>query len=181
MWPFKASRRDPEREASSSDAPPPYRVLMVCMGNICRSPTAEGVLRHKLKAAGLDGRVVVDSCGTHAHWHDGKAPDARAVAHAKQRGYDLSALRARRLVPDDFARHDLILVMDDDNWTAVSEACAPEHRDKVARLGHQGAVPVGEIPDPYYGAAGGFDRVLDLVESACDGLVARLTTELRAR
>lgn len=181
MWPFKASKSDPESDAKSLSENKKIRILMVCMGNICRSPTAEGVLRHKLKAAGLDDRVEVDSCGTHAHWHDGKAPDARSVAHARKRGYDLSALRARRLADADFERHDLILVMDEDNWAAVTERCAPEHHAKLARLGQQGRERVAEIPDPYYGPAGGFDRVLDLVEAACDGLVERLTTELRAR
>jgi protein-tyrosine phosphatase len=180
MWPF-VSRTVPADQPDTPSTEKKFSVLFVCMGNICRSPTAEGVLRHKLKAAGLDDRVAVDSCGTHAHWHEGKGPDPRSLAHAKKRGYDLSALRARRLAEDDFHRHDLILVMDEDNWAAVHDRCAPELRAKLARLGHQGRVQVAEIPDPYYGPAGGFDRVLDLVEAACDGLVERLTTELRNR
>ena len=159
----------------------PYRVLMVCMGNICRSPTAEGVLRHKLKAAGLDGLVEVDSAGTHADWHKGHPPDARSIAHARKRGYDLTALRARMVTAADFESHDLILVMDDDNWAVVQERCLPEHRAKLGRLGDHGRDKAAEIPDPYYGPPGGFDRVLDLVEAACDGLVERLTTEVRKR
>lgn len=129
----------------------PYRVLMVCMGNICRSPTAEGVLRHKLKAAGLDGLVEVDSAGTHADWHKGHPPDPRSVAHARKRGYDLTALRARMVTSADFERHDLILVMDDDNWAVVQERCLPEHRAKLGRLGDHGREKAAEIPDPYYG------------------------------
>ncbi|HEX6705863.1 MAG TPA: low molecular weight protein-tyrosine-phosphatase [Albitalea sp.] len=153
---------------------PPRKVLMVCMGNICRSPTAEGVLRHKLREAGLDELVVVDSAGTHAY-HIGEPPDHRSVKHARKRGYDLSPLRARRVSDADFAHFDLVLAMDWDNFGALEAQCPPEHRAKLRRLSefarrHDSPV----VPDPYYGSAQGFERVLDLIEDACDGLVAHL-------
>jgi protein-tyrosine phosphatase len=152
----------------------PRKVLMVCMGNICRSPTAEGVLRHKLQAAGLHELVVVDSAGTHAY-HVGDPPDHRSVHHAQRRGYDLRPLRARRISPADFEHFDLILAMDWDNFAELEESCPPEHRSKLKRLREFGVrhdSPV--VPDPYYGGATGFERVLDLIEDACDGLIAHL-------
>jgi protein-tyrosine phosphatase len=148
------------------------KVLMVCMGNICRSPTAEGVLRHKLQAAGLHELVVVDSAGTHAY-HVGEPPDHRAVHHAQRRGYDLTPLRARRISAADFENFDLILAMDWDNFAQLEEECPPQHRSKLKRLREFGVRhdnPV--VPDPYYGGANGFERVLDLIEDACDGLIA---------
>jgi protein-tyrosine phosphatase len=151
------------------------RVLMVCMGNICRSPTAEGVLRAKLLAAGLQHRVEVDSAGTHGY-HVREAPDPRAQRHAAQRGYDLSAQRARRVAVDDFERFDHVLAMDGDNLAFLREMAPPASRARLALLmsfAPQPGAP-SEVPDPYYGAAEGFERVLDLVEWACDGLVARL-------
>ena len=159
----------------------PCRVLMVCTGNICRSPTAEVVLRHKLAAAGLDGQVIVTSAGTHAGWHADQAPDARATRHAAQRGYDLSRLRARSVVADDFAAHDLIIAMDEDNFASLQSRCAPEHHPKLGRLAGHGRLGAAEIPDPYFGPPAGFDRVLDLVEDACDGLVAHLLGRLSPR
>jgi protein-tyrosine phosphatase len=148
-------------------------VLMVCMGNICRSPTAEAVLREKLRRAGWHDRVTVDSAGTHA-WHAGAPPDARSVRHAARRGYDLSALRARPVHDHDFERFDLILAMDWDNLSLLEERCPVAHRSKLARLTEYGvrhASPV--VPDPYAGGGADFERVLDLVEDACDGLIAR--------
>jgi len=150
------------------------KVLMVCMGNICRSPTAEGVLRRKLQAAGLEELVVVDSAGTHAY-HVGEPPDHRSVHHARLRGYDLTPLRARRVSDEDFEHFDLILAMDHDNFALLDEQCPPQHRAKLKRLtefARHHDTP--EVPDPYYGAANGFERVLDLIEDACDGLVAHL-------
>lgn len=158
----------------------PYRVLMICMGNICRSPTAHAVLRHKLAQAGLAGEVVVDSAGTHA-WHKGEPPDSRAIRHARLRGYDLSTLRAKGVVEADFEKFDLILAMDDDNLAVLREKCPPEHRTKLARLSEH-AVRMRTstvIPDPYYGGPNGFEHVLDLVEDACDGLVADLAKRIR--
>lgn len=152
------------------------QVLMVCMGNICRSPTAEGVLRHKLQQVGLSERVTVESAGTHGY-HIGEPPDGRAVAHARRRGYDLSPLRARQVEPGDFERFDLILAMDDENLALLQARCPPPHRAKLRRLTEFACryeSPV--VPDPYYCSADGFERVLDLVEDACDGLVEHLRT-----
>jgi protein-tyrosine phosphatase len=146
---------------------------MVCMGNICRSPTAEAVLREKLRRAGLHNRVTVDSAGTHA-WHAGAPPDARSVRHAARRGYDLSGLRARPVQARDFERFDLILAMDWDNLELLEGRCPGEHRGKLARLSQYALrfdSPV--VPDPYAGIGADFDRVLDLIEDACDGLIAQ--------
>lgn len=145
--------------------------MFVCMGNICRSPTAHGVLRHKVREQGLEHLVDMDSAGTH-NYHPGSPPDERSQSHAKQRGYDLSDLRARQITDEDFDRHDLILVMDWDNLALVENVCPPQHRPKVRRLTEfclSSHAPV--VPDPYYGGASGFDNVLDLVEDACEGLL----------
>ncbi|RZL38427.1 MAG: low molecular weight phosphotyrosine protein phosphatase [Rubrivivax sp.] len=148
------------------------RILFFCMGNICRSPTAEGVMRAKLAAAGLD--VEVDSAGTHGY-HIGAPPDERSQQHAWLRGYDLSALRARKLLAEDFERFDLVLAMDADNLAHARSLCPPGQRHRLKLLmdyaPHAGNP---HVPDPYYGGAAGFDEVLDLVEAACDGLVASL-------
>lgn len=151
-----------------------FSVLFVCMGNICRSPTAHGVLRQKLRDARLDGRVHVDSAGTH-NYHPGSPPDPRSQAHAARRGYDLSNLRARAIQAADFVDHDLVLAMDWDNLALLQQRCPPEHAHKLRRLTefcqtHDSPV----VPDPYYGGAGGFEQVLDLVEDACDGLLTDL-------
>lgn len=148
------------------------RVLMVCLGNICRSPTAEAVLRAKLQAAGLAPRVEVDSAGT-GSWHVGDAPDARSQRHASKRGYDLSALRARRVAEDDFHRFDLILAMDEDNLADLKRL-APDgaHRAELRLFAHI------EVPDPYSGGPAGFERVLDLVEVASDTWVEDLARRL---
>ena len=144
------------------------------MGNICRSPTAEAVLRHKLREAGLGQRVTVDSAGTHS-WHGGEPPDPRAIKHAARRGYDLNNLRARVVTAADFERADMILAMDWDNLATLEERCPPEHRPKLGRLTqHARRFPVPVVPDPYQGGPEGFDHVLDLVEDACDGLVEQL-------
>ena len=147
---------------------------MVCMGNICRSPTAEGVLRQKLHDAGLSELVVVDSAGTHAY-HVGEPPDQRSVQHARRRGYDLAKLRARRVSAADFEHFDLVLAMDWDNFALLEEQCPPEHRAKLRRItefARRHDSPV--VPDPYYSGADGFERVLDLIEDACDGLIGHL-------
>lgn len=152
----------------------PYAILFVCMGNICRSPTADGVFRTKLKALGLDESVQVDSAGTH-NYHPGSPPDARSQKHAARRGYDLSDLRARQIHDADFAHFDLILAMDWDNLALVQDLCPPQHQSKVRRLTEfcqQSDSPV--VPDPYYGGDAGFEEVLDLVEDACNGLLVQL-------
>jgi protein-tyrosine phosphatase len=147
-------------------------ILFVCMGNICRSPTAEGVFRARAEAAGLE--LHIDSAGTHAY-HIGDAPDPRSTRHAAARGYDLSTQRARKVAPEDFARFDYVLAMDEDNLEILRRACPPEHRHKV-RLFMEFATRSGSkvVPDPYYGGPNGFDTVLDYIEDAADGLLAAL-------
>ena len=145
---------------------------MVCLGNICRSPTAEAVLRHKLQAAGLGARVEVDSAGT-GSWHIGSPPDARSQRHAARRGYDLSALRARQVSEDDFHRFDLILAMDHDNLADL-QRLAP---DGTVRAELRLFAEV-EVPDPYTGGPDGFERVLDLVEARSDAWVENLSSRL---
>jgi protein-tyrosine phosphatase len=152
----------------------PYAILFVCMGNICRSPTADGVLRHKVRSLGLEHSVTVDSAGTH-NYHPNSPPDSRSQEHAALRGYDLSLLRARQIKAADFAAFDLILAMDWDNLALVQGRCPPEHQKKVRRLTefclhHSDTV----VPDPYYDGAPAFEQVLDLVEDACDGLIRHI-------
>jgi protein-tyrosine phosphatase len=158
-----------------------YSVTFVCMGNICRSPTAHGVFRQRIRAAGLAKVVRVDSAGT-LDAHSGAPPDPRAQRHAAARGYDLSDLRARALAARDFERADLLLVMDDDNLATVERRCPPEHLGKLRRLTEFcRAHRVDAVPDPYFGGPDGFEHVLDLVEDACEGLFAHVLGELRAR
>ena len=158
------------------------RILFVCLGNICRSPTAEGVMRHVLREEALEERVEVDSAGT-GGWHVGAAPDERATAAAHKRSIVLEGA-ARQFSPDDFERFDLILAMDADNRRDLL-ALAPDDdaRAKVRLLrefdpASEGA-PDLDVPDPYYGGADGFDHVLDLVDAATRGLVERLRADGR--
>jgi protein-tyrosine phosphatase len=150
------------------------RLLFVCLGNICRSPTAEGVMRRLVHDQDLDGRVEVDSAGT-GGWHVGSAPDPRATEAARRRGIALAGA-ARQVAPEDFARFDLILAMDRENLANL-RAAAPDAdaraRVRLLREFDPESAARGdlEVPDPYYGAAGGFDEVLDLVERACTGLL----------
>lgn len=156
-------------------------VLFVCMGNICRSPMAEGVAQSRIEVAGLAARVHVDSAGTHSY-HAGEAPDRRAQAAALRRGVDISRQRARRVEREDFERFDLLLAADEDNLARLRALAAPALRDR-ARLFMTFAPALGvtAIPDPYYGADDGFDHALDLIEAASDGLVEHLRELLRAR
>lgn len=156
------------------ESPPPVhtRVLMVCMGNICRSPTAEAVLRRKLQRAGLEQQVQVASAGTHGY-HTGEAPDPRAIAAGARREYDLSTLRARPVKADDFLHFDLLLAMDESNLAWLQRKAPAGHRAQLGLLlAHARRYSEQEVPDPYYGPAAGFERVLDLIEDACDGVVA---------
>ena len=153
------------------------RLLMVCTGNICRSPMAEVVLRSKLQRQGLADVVLVDSAGTHG-FHKGSPADPRAVAQAARRGYKLDALKSRPLVTEDFSRFDLLLAMDHDNLGVLQKRCPPGERQRLQLLmAHAPQAGTDEVPDPYYGALASFDLALDLIEPACDGLL----TELRRR
>lgn len=147
-------------------------VLFVCLGNICRSPTAEAVFRTRAAAAGLD--VAIDSAGTGA-WHVGAMPDERAQAAGRARGYDLTSIRARQVVEDDYKMFDLVLAMDHDNL-ATLKSRAPKDRHGRIRLFLDFApeARLNAVPDPYYGGDDGFEEVLDLIETASDGLVAHL-------
>jgi protein-tyrosine phosphatase len=154
-------------------------VLFVCLGNICRSPTAEGVFRKLVAEAGLDGHVRVDSAGT-AGYHEGAPPDARAMAAASARGIDLAGIRARRVMADDFEEFDLILAMDEDNLVDLREVAPQGARARILLLldyapGNKGRA----VPDPYYGGRNGFERVLDLVTEACNGLLEELRRGIR--
>jgi len=150
------------------------RILVVCMGNICRSPLAHGVIRQRLRDAGLERHVEVDSAGTHGY-HVGAPPDERAQAAASRRGVDISDLRARGVLPEDFTGFDLILAMDDENLEALRRAADDAHHGKIHLFMEYAAGDTGRIvPDPYYGGPIGFERVLDLVEEATEGLLARL-------
>lgn len=150
------------------------RILMICMGNICRSPTAEGVLRRLIEQNGLSSLIEVESAGTHGY-HVGECPDRRAQQAALKRGYDLSALRARKVTREDFEKFDLVLAMDRENLANLLEICPPSERLKVRLfLSYAEEVDVDEVPDPYYGGPAGFERVLDLVERAALGVIKAL-------
>ncbi|WP_322014044.1 low molecular weight protein-tyrosine-phosphatase [Paraburkholderia sp. J12] len=153
-------------------------VCFVCLGNICRSPTAEAVMRHLVGQAGLAGRIDVDSAGT-GDWHVGEAPDERARRAGERRGYDLAPLRARQIGADDFARFDLVVAMDDANVTALQKVASAATRDKI-RLLMEFAPQRNErvVTDPYFGGEAGFEAVLDQCEAACTGLLAALRTQL---
>lgn len=146
-------------------------VLFVCLGNICRSPTAEGVFRKVVEEAGLAHRVRIDSAGTGA-WHIGSAPDPRAQQSARGRGIDLSDLRARQVDFGDFIEFDYVIAMDRSNRIDLSELSAPEHQDKIRLfLEYTEDYSRDEVPDPYYGGDRGFENVLDMIESASIGLL----------
>lgn len=156
------------------------KVLFVCLGNICRSPTAEGVLRQRLQQRGLAGQVTVDSAGTEA-WHRGKAPDQRSAAAAARRGYDLSPLRARQVHTDDFDTFDYVLAMDSDNLRNLQALQPPQARTRPQLFLQRFAqrFHCHDVPDPYYGGEQGFEQVLDLLEDACDGLLLELEQRLQ--
>ena len=185
-----------------------YRVLFVCTGNICRSPTAEGVFRHQVREAGLEHAIATDSVGL-GGWHVGEPPDARAVGAARRRGIDLSDIRARQLTAGDFTRFDLLLAMDRGHYRDLSRRCPADRADRVrmfleavsgeaapgeAAPGEAapgaaapgGIAPGGfatggfatEVPDPYYGAAADFEHALDLIEAGARGWIERLRASL---
>lgn len=147
------------------------KVLFVCMGNICRSPTAEGVFRKMVRDVGLSDTVKVDSAGTHGY-HVGEAPDARAQLAGRKRGYDLAELRARQLTEDDFRDYDYILAMDWENLSAMQQQCPRQFKHKLQLLMRFASeFDAATVPDPYYGGNEGFNTVLDYVEDACQGLL----------
>ena len=153
---------------------PQVKVLFVCMGNICRSPTAEGVFKRQVAEAGLEAHVLSDSAGTH-DYHVGEPPDPRAQRAAAGRGYDLSALRGRQVGRDDFAEFDYVLAMDETNLRLLERLCPQPHAHTLNLFMAFGPNSGSrEVPDPYYGGAQGFEHVLDLVEHASRGLLAHI-------
>ena len=150
------------------------RVLFVCLGNICRSPTAHAVFRQKVKGSRFN--IEIDSAGT-AGYHIGATPDKRSAKHGKARGYDFSELYARAVKPTDFEHYDFILAMDYSNYTDLQARCPAEFKSKIQLfLDFASSFPEhDEVPDPYYGGAKGFEYVLDLVEDASNGLLKRLS------
>ena len=147
------------------------KVLFVCMGNVCRSPSAQAVFQHMAEEAGLADMVRVDSAGTHA-FHIGEAPDARAQAAARKRGYDLSGHVARQIRPEDFHDYDLILAMDWDNLAALQQQCPKAYQHKLMLLMRfANEFEEATVPDPYYGGPEGFNKALDYIEDACQGVL----------
>ena len=153
------------------------KVLFVCMGNICRSPTAEGVFRHLVKQAKADDFITIDSAGTHAY-HVGEKPDARSLSTAQSRNIDMTKQRARRVDVTDFEEFDHILAMDKSNHQQLMDICPPHLKYKIELFMSYGSeFDETEVPDPYYGGARGFDHVFDLVEDASRGLINKLITK----
>jgi protein-tyrosine phosphatase len=150
------------------------RVLMVCMGNICRSPTAEGVFQKMVNDANFGHLIEVDSAGTHAY-HIADAPDPRAINAANSRGYDLAYIRARKVTALDFDKFDYVIAMDNDNQENLRSICPMGREDRLSLfMSYAPQTGVAEVPDPYYGGIKGFERVLDLVENAAHGLLQAL-------
>ncbi len=146
------------------------KVLFVSMGNLCRSPSAEGVFRSLIDEAGLSELVMVDSAGTHS-FHIGEAPDVRAQQAARKRGYDLSGIRVRQVTADDFREFDLILAMDWENLSALQQMCPKLYRHKLMLLMRfSNEFEEATVPDPYYGSPEGFGKMLDYIEDACQGV-----------
>ena len=157
------------------------KVLFVCMGNICRSPTAEGVFRAQLREHRLEGRIEVDSAGTHGY-HVGEAPDPRTQRAAAARGYDLSGFRARKVAPADLEYFDLVLVMDRNNLEALRRMSPPQFANRIQLfMNYAKSFDDDEVPDPYYGLGHGFDLVINMVEDASAGLIETLQRQLAER
>ena len=153
-------------------------VLFVCLGNICRSPTAEAVFRERVIAAGLEAHIRIDSAGT-GDWHIGRAPDPRTREAAARRGYQMDTLRARQVSPQDFYEFDVVLAMDNTNLADLQAMQPADVNVTLGRfLDYSTAASVKEVPDPYYGGEDGFDRVLDLIEGGAAGLLDALRERL---
>lgn len=153
---------------------PKTRILLVCLGNICRSPTAQGVVENMVCDAGLEDKVEIDSAGTYGA-HIGESPDRRATGMAARFGYDIQNQRARQIAFRDFQEFDYILVMDNDNLQALKSQCPPKFHKKIALfLSYAKGARVQEVPDPYYGGEAGFEKVLRLIEEASQGLIEHL-------
>jgi len=153
-----------------------YRVLFVCTGNICRSPTAEGVFRDLVKVQGLSNRVTADSAGIGA-WHIGDPPDSRSIDEAMTRGVDISDQRARKLLLDDFEEFDLLLAMDYSHHDAMYQLCPPRLQSRIRMFMYYAQeTGISDVPDPYYGSGNGFSRVYDMIEAASIGLLDAIKT-----
>ncbi|HSH30622.1 MAG TPA: low molecular weight protein-tyrosine-phosphatase [Thiohalobacter sp.] len=153
------------------------RILFVCMGNICRSPTAQGVFEKVVEEAGLGHRIEIHSAGTHAY-HVGKPPDPRSQEAASKRGYDLSAQRARKVQVEDFIEFDYVLAMDRSNYVDLQELVLPDYEQRLKLfLEFAQELEDTDVPDPYYGGKQGFERVLDLIEAASHGLLEHIRIE----
>jgi protein-tyrosine phosphatase len=152
------------------------KVLFVCLGNICRSPSAEGVFRRALEQAGMADEIELDSCGV-GDWHVGKAPDSRSQQAALRRGVDISGLRARQLRAQDFKEFDYVLAMDQDNLRAMRELKPANSKAHVGLFLDFAGTPGAEVPDPYYGGEEGFENVLNMIEAASEGLIQHLKRE----
>lgn len=148
----------------------PIKVLVVCLGNICRSPTGEAVLRAKAQALGVN--VEVDSCGT-SGYHAGEAPDRRSAATAKKRGISFAGITSRQVRQEDFEHFDYILAADRSNMVDLQEICPVEHEHKLSLFLSHGDSDYSEIPDPYYGGEQGFETVLDLIEQASEAFLQK--------
>lgn len=153
------------------------KILFVCMGNICRSPTAEGVFRQLVANAGMSDWIEIDSAGTH-DYHVGSPPDNRTRLAALQRGYDLSNLRGRQVELKDFQEFDYILAMDRSNLADLNRTCPPQHRHKLNLFMEFSSGEQCDVPDPYHGGREGFENVLNMLENAASGLLTRISVEL---
>jgi protein-tyrosine phosphatase len=157
------------------------KVLFVCMGNICRSPMAEGMFRRAVREAGLERQIETDSAGTHAY-HVGDAPDPRAQEAVRRRGTDISQLRGRKVADTDFDAFDYILVMDGDNYSKLIQRAPARHHGKIRRLlSFSRKYPNLDVVDPYYGGPQGFEENLDMIEDAVQGLIREITGDTQTR
>ena len=150
------------------------KILFVCLGNICRSPSAQGIFQAKINKMGLTEQYFIDSAGT-AAWHIGKSPDSRSLLAAQDRGYDLSLLKARQVEHSDFEYFDYILAMDTDNLDVLKQTCPSVYLYKLTLFLQYGEFSETSVPDPYYGGSQGFEHVIDLLESASDGFIKQLS------